>query len=86
MSGSDAEVEANLVTCVRKDMIGSLESTFLRKGMHKSEVKSLLGEPQVESGSKSCWNYVLGYCGRIDTSYYHVCFDDDDRVRSFGPN
>jgi hypothetical protein len=84
--GTDWQVEQNLISCARKEMISSLESSFLRKGMRREEIASLLGEPQARSKSVDCWNYVLGYCGRIDTAYYHVCFDSDDRVRSFGPN
>ena len=74
----ESEVEWSL----RWDMLNSLRNNYELKGMTKSEILELLGEPDSQSISE--FSYYLGMAkSGIDTGTLTITFDETGKVTNY---
>ncbi|MDQ2986210.1 MAG: hypothetical protein M3R13_05745 [Armatimonadota bacterium] len=92
--GRGVEDKGQMSSLKRGMMLQDLCSNHLRKGMHKEDIRRLLGTPENQGKGPGFghdglpanqWTYDLGsWSGfRIDGDFFTIIFDDENRLDYF---
>jgi hypothetical protein len=85
--GTDWQVTEKEMKCIRGGMLTDLRLRYLKAGMGKEELFSLLGPTQsADDNAKSCFSYSIGYCRGLgfDLNSVTFCFDASGQLLNAG--